>query len=41
VHGEYWRSESDEPIEAGEKVEVEGIDGLLLKVKRTVKNEKK
>ncbi|MBW1804604.1 MAG: nodulation protein NfeD, partial [Deltaproteobacteria bacterium] len=23
VHGEYWRSESDEPIEAGEKVEVE------------------
>ena len=36
VHGEYWRAESKERIEPGEKVEVEGIDGLVLKVKKVL-----
>ena len=34
VHGEYWRAFSEEPIEPGEKVEVTGINGLLLNVKK-------
>jgi membrane-bound serine protease (ClpP class) len=34
VHGEYWRARSNEKIEPGEKVEVEGADGLILKVKK-------
>lgn len=34
VHGEYWRARSTEKIEPGEKVEVEGADGLILKVKK-------
>ncbi len=34
VHGEYWRARSSEKIEPGEKVEVEGADGLILKVKK-------
>jgi membrane-bound serine protease (ClpP class) len=34
VHGEYWRARSDEKIEPGEKVEVEGAEGLVLKVKK-------
>ncbi|MDZ7699615.1 MAG: nodulation protein NfeD [Deltaproteobacteria bacterium] len=34
VHGEYWRAVSTEKIEPDEKVEVMGIDGLVLKVKR-------
>ncbi|MGM0427099.1 MAG: NfeD family protein [Thermodesulfobacteriota bacterium] len=34
VHGEYWRAVSSQPIEADEKVEVIGIEGLLLQVKR-------
>ena len=34
VHGEYWRAVSPEPIEEGEKVRVEGMEGLVLKVKR-------
>ena len=34
VHGEYWRAVSTEKIEAGEKVRVEGIEGLVLKVGR-------
>jgi membrane-bound serine protease (ClpP class) len=36
VHGEYWRAGAAEKIEPGEKVEVEGIHGLILKVKKTV-----
>lgn len=32
VHGEYWRAVSDRKIEPGEKVIVEGMDGLVLKV---------
>jgi len=34
VHGEYWRAVAPEPIEEGEKVRVEGMDGLVLKVQK-------
>jgi membrane-bound serine protease (ClpP class) len=34
VHGELWRAASKERIGAGERVEVEGAEGLVLKVKR-------
>ncbi|HDZ89074.1 MAG TPA: nodulation protein NfeD [Deltaproteobacteria bacterium] len=37
VHGEYWRALSKEKIEPGEKVEVIGINGLMLSVKRALK----
>jgi len=33
-NGEYWAAESDEPIEAGEIVEVVGKERMLLKVRR-------
>ena len=35
VHGEYWKARAAERLEPGERVEVEGVDGLVLKVKRT------
>lgn len=35
VHGEYWNAWSDEPIKLGERVKVESIDGLKLKVKKS------
>ncbi len=34
VHGELWRAWSDEPIKAGDKIVVIGLDGLKLKVKK-------
>ncbi len=34
VHGELWRAWSDEPIKAGERVIVEKVDNLRLKVRR-------
>jgi membrane-bound serine protease (ClpP class) len=34
VRGEYWTAESDEVIDAGERVEVLGLDGLRLRVRR-------
>jgi membrane-bound serine protease (ClpP class) len=34
VHGEYWRARSSERIEVGQRIEVEGADGLILKVKK-------
>jgi membrane-bound serine protease (ClpP class) len=34
VHGEYWNALADEKIETGEKVEVIGMEGLVLKVKK-------
>jgi membrane-bound serine protease (ClpP class) len=37
VHGEYWRATAEEKIEADEKVEVEGADGLILRVKKATK----
>ncbi|HZP43453.1 MAG TPA: nodulation protein NfeD [Candidatus Binatia bacterium] len=33
VHGEYWTAESDEAVNAGEKVEVTGVEGLRLRVR--------
>jgi len=39
VHGEYWRARSRDPVEAGEKVEVEAIEGLTLRVKKVVNQE--
>jgi membrane-bound serine protease (ClpP class) len=39
VHGEYWRAKAGEKIEPGEDVEVESVQGLVLKVKRTMKKE--
>jgi membrane-bound serine protease (ClpP class) len=32
VHGEYWNAESPTVIEAGARIRVVGVDGLLLKV---------
>ncbi len=37
VHGEYWWASAKEKIEAGERVEVESAEGLILKVKRAIK----
>ena len=34
VHGEYWKACSRERLEPGDRVEVEGVKGLLLEVKR-------
>jgi membrane-bound serine protease (ClpP class) len=34
VRGEYWTAESDVPVEPGERVEVTGVDGLVLRVRR-------
>jgi membrane-bound serine protease (ClpP class) len=39
VHGEYWRARATEKLEPGEKVQVEGIEGLVLKVKKTTNEE--
>lgn len=33
VEGEYWNAVSESPVEAGQPVEVVGVDGLILKVK--------
>jgi membrane-bound serine protease (ClpP class) len=32
VHGELWRARSPEPLRAGQRVEVDGLDGLTLRV---------
>jgi membrane-bound serine protease (ClpP class) len=34
VHGEHWSAESEAEIGAGERVEVVGVDGMRLKVRR-------
>jgi membrane-bound serine protease (ClpP class) len=39
VHGEYWRARSREQIEAGERIAVVGIDGLVLRVKKITDQE--
>lgn len=39
VHGEYWRAVAGEKIETGSRVEIEGAEGLVLKVKRVGKGE--
>jgi membrane-bound serine protease (ClpP class) len=34
VHGEHWNASSEEPVAKGEKVEVTGVNGLTVRVKR-------
>jgi membrane-bound serine protease (ClpP class) len=34
VRGEYWKAESDEPVDVGERVEVTAVHGLTLTVRR-------
>ena len=34
VHGEHWKAQSEERIEPGERVEVVGMEGLVLKVRK-------
>ncbi len=34
VHGEYWRARAKEKLEPGERVEVENVEGLVLRVRR-------
>jgi membrane-bound serine protease (ClpP class) len=34
VHGEYWAADSDEPVDAGERVRVMAVEGLRLRVRR-------
>jgi Nodulation efficiency protein NfeD len=41
VHGEYWNAESEEVIDEGAGVEVIGIKGLQVKVKKLTKKEEK
>ena len=36
VHGEYWKAFSSEPIKKGEKIVVEAVEGLKLKVTKQV-----
>jgi membrane-bound serine protease (ClpP class) len=37
VHGEYWRARSGERIDPGERVRVEGAEGLILEVKKVIR----
>jgi membrane-bound serine protease (ClpP class) len=34
LRGEYWAAESDDAVEAGERVEVRAVEGLRLRVRR-------
>ncbi len=34
VRGEHWTALADEPIAAGERVEIVAVDGLRLRVRR-------
>jgi membrane-bound serine protease (ClpP class) len=34
VHSEYWNAVCDEGAAPGDEVEVESVDGMVLKVKR-------
>jgi membrane-bound serine protease (ClpP class) len=34
VHGEYWDAVADQPVDVGARVEVLGIDGLQMRVRR-------
>ncbi len=36
VHGEYWHAESKEKLDPGEKIEVVGVHGLILRVKKAI-----
>jgi len=39
VHGELWRAISNERLEPGDKIEVLGAEGLILKVKKSTNKE--
>jgi len=39
VHGEYWRATAGDRLDPGEKVEVIGVDGLVLRVRKATKQE--
>ncbi|MBP2680986.1 MAG: serine protease, partial [Candidatus Krumholzibacteriota bacterium] len=39
VHGEHWNAVSDEPISAGSRIEVVGVKGMTLKVRRCTHKE--
>ncbi len=39
VHGEYWRAKAKEKLEPGEEVEVVGVKGLVLRVKKAANQE--
>jgi membrane-bound serine protease (ClpP class) len=34
VHSEYWNAVADEVVQSGAEIEVESVDGMVLKVKR-------
>jgi membrane-bound serine protease (ClpP class) len=34
VHGEYWKAEADDEIDVGDRVEVIGVDRMVLRVRR-------
>jgi len=36
IHGEYWHAVSDEPVAAGEAVEVVAVENLKLRVRRVI-----
>ena len=38
IHGEIWNAFSDEPISAGESVEVISVEGLKIKIKKKIIN---
>jgi membrane-bound serine protease (ClpP class) len=39
VHGETWTAEADNEIDVGEKVEVVGVEGMVLKVRRATQRQ--
>jgi membrane-bound serine protease (ClpP class) len=39
VHGEHWNAQADSEIDVGEKVEVVGIEGMVLKVRRAAQRQ--
>ncbi len=39
VHGEYWNAQADNEIDIDEKVEVVGIEGMVLKVRRAAQRQ--
>jgi len=39
VRGEYWSASADDEIPAGERVEIVGVDGMRLRVKKANSNE--
>ena len=34
IHGEYWDARAEEPVEEGETVQVEGLKGMVLLVRK-------